>query len=297
MTEKPSVEISSYGAGKTSLHESLKYLRNQEKVLPRLKIAAGLVVVLSFAFAILKKDPDTIAPSGQHTVPPPSVDGNQPKVDLSAYDRGSDARRSAAGAPRGKMGSGVRLPGPKLIPRSVKIKVPPGTAVKAILVTGASNGLVKVKLKEDVSVAGETYLSTGATLVGTGSSTEDRLYVHFTRAVLEDGSVSTVEAEIADQSDQTVGLKGSFWATHGTRIAAGAGLNFIAGASVAMQDTQGQQGAVVTNPTVRNAILGGTAKAALEESNDIASKFKNAPPAIEIKPGTEVVIIFVESGG
>lgn len=296
MTEKPGVEISSYGAGKTSLHESLKYLRNQEKVLPRLKIAAAVVVVLSFAFAILKKDPEVIAPSHQHTVPPPSMDGNQPTIDLSAYDRGSDARR-ASGAPRGKAGPAVRLPGPKLIPRSVKIKVPPGTAVKAILVTGASNGLVKVKLKEDVTVAGESYLNTGATLVGTGSSTEDRLYVHFTRAVFEDGSVSTIEAVIADLSDQTVGLKGSFWATHGSRIAAGAGLNFIAGASVAMQDTQGQQGAVVTTPTVRNAILGGTAKAALEESNSMASKFKNAPPAIEIKPGTEVVIIFVESGG
>ena len=296
MIETEKVSLSSYGAGKKSLHDSLKYLRNQDKVLPRLKFLGVSIVAVSIAMALFKSDPESVAPSRQSDVPPPTIDGNQPTIDLTAYNRGDDFKRAAA-APRAKSGVAVRLSGPKLIPRSVKVKVPPGTIVKAILVTGASNGLTKVKLKEDVTFAGETFLSSGVTLVGSGSSTDDRLFVHFNRAVLEDGSVSTVEAVIADQSDQTVGLKGSFWSTHGSQIAAGAGLNFIAGASMALQDTQGQQGAVVTAPTVRNAILGGTAKAALEESNEAAAKFKNAPPAIQIKPGTEVFVIFVENGG
>jgi type IV secretory pathway VirB10-like protein len=296
--EKNVIEISTYGAGRRSLDDSLKYQRTQAKTVTRIKVICATVSTLIVAISPFKKGPDLVAPPSQSELPTPSIDGNQPNIDLSLYNRGDEARR-AESASHKKAGSKttVHLTGPKLIPRSVKIRVPPGTSVKAILVTGASNGLTKALLKEDVTVAGESYLNSGTTLIGTGVSTDDRLFVHFTRAVLEDGSVLNIEAEIADQSDQTVGLKGSFWANHAGRIAAGAGLNFIAGASVALEDTQGQQGAVVTSPTVRNAILGGTAKATLEESNEIASKYKNSPPAIQIKPGTEVVIIFIENGG
>lgn len=295
MSEKEGVELSQYGAGKKAIHESLKYIRDQEKVAPWAKRAGFAILALALIITVCKEDPTPPSAQDNGSISPPSMDGDQPSIDLTSYNRGDDVRRG--GAEKRTPGVVVRLTGPKLIQRSVKIKVPPGTEAKAVLVTGASNGLVKVKLREDVSVGGENFLSAGAILLGQGTTTEDRLFVHFTKAVTDDATVATIEGEIADGVDKTLGLKGSFWSTHGGRIAAGAGLNFIAGASEALQDTQGQQGAVVTKPTVRNAILNGTARAALEESNEIASKYKNAPPAVQIRAGTEVVIIFTDNGG
>lgn len=296
MSEKEGVELSQYGAGKMAVHESLKYIRDHEKVNPWAKRIGYALLAVAAVIVVCKDNSTPSTDQGSSQLPPPSIDGNQPAIDLSAYNRGEDVRRFGAER-RNAPGAAVKLSGPKLIPRSVKIKVPPGTEAKAILVTGASNGLIKVKLQEDVNVAGENFLSAGTVLIGQGSSTDERLFVRFTRAVMEDGAVSAVEGEIADAKDKSIGLKGSFWSRHGGRIAAGAGLNFIAGASQALQDTHGEQGAVVAKPTLRNAVLNGTARAALEESNEIASKYKNSPPAIEIRAGTEVAVIFTDNGG
>lgn len=297
MSEKQNVEVAQYGAGRLKVHESLKYIREQDRIAPIAKqLGIGLLVV-SFILVALKKDPAPPQAAADNTpFPAPSVTGAQSYVESMVYDRGNDARRYESDRRRAPPQS-TKLSGPKLIPRSVKLRVPPGTEEKGILMTGASNGLVKVKLKEDVIVAGETFLMAGTVLIGSGSTNDDKLFVHFNKAVSDDATVSAIEAEIADATDKSVGLKGSFWATHGSRIAIGAGLNFLAGASEALQDTQGEQGAVVAKPTARNAVLHGTAKAALDESNDVASKYKNAPPAVEIRAGTEVAIIFTDNGG
>lgn len=297
MSEKEGVELSKYGAGRKAVDDSLRYVREQEKIGPWVKRGGLSLLALAVLIILFKPDPSPPQQQKDGQIPPPSVDGSQPAINTGQYNRGDDVRRSIAEKHRTVSGQVVKLSGPKLIPRSVKIKVPPGTEAAAVLLTGASNGLVKVKLKNDVTVAGENFLPAGAVLIGQGTTNDDRLFVHFTKAVTDDATVATIEAEIADGSDKTVGLKGSFWATHGGRLAAGAGLNFIAGASAALQDTQGQFGAVVTKPTMRNAILNGTAQAALQESNDIASKYKNSPPAVEIRAGTNVVIIFTENGG
>ena len=296
MIDKKDVELSEYGAGKLAAHESLKYIRDQEKIKPWAKITGLTLLGLAIAITVMKDDPPaTQAPKNGSEFQTPSINGNQPDIESSVYNRGDDVRQTKSDK-RKTPKTALKLSGPKLIARSIKIKVPPGTETKATLMTGASNGLVKVKLKEDVIVAGESFLAAGTILLGTGSSTDDRLFVHFTKAISDDASVESIEAEIADASDKSMGLKGSFWSTHGGRIAASAGLNFLAGASEALEDTQGEQGAVVAKPTVRNAVLNGSARAALEESNQVASKYKNSPPSVEIRVGTEVAIIFTDSG-
>ncbi len=296
MSDKKDVELSEYGAGKIAAHESFKYIRDQEKIKPWAKITGLALVGLAITITVLKDDnPAHQASKNGSEFQTPSINGNQPNFENSVYNRGDDVRQTESDKRRTPK-SALKLSGPKLIARSVKIKVPPGTETNAILMTGASNGLVKVKLKEDVIVAGENFLTAGTILLGTGSSTDDRLFVHFTKAITDDANVASIEAEIADASDKSMGLKGSFWSTHGGRMAASAGLNFLSGASEALEDTQGEQGAVVAKPTVRNAVLHGTARAALEESNQVASKYKNSPPAVEIRAGTEVAIIFTDNG-
>lgn len=296
MSEKSGVELSQYGAGKKAVHESLRYIRDYERIKPWAKRFGYTLLGVSCLIVFLKEDPPKDSGSDRGGIPDPVVSGAQSKIDFDGYNRGDDVRRINQQRSRTPQAPQV-FSGPKLIARSNKVKVPPGTEAKAVLVSGASNGLVKVKLLDDVSVAGENFLQAGTILIGQGSSSEERLFVHFTKAVTEDGSVSTIEGEIADAKDRTVGLKGSFWARSGGRIVAGASLNFIAGASDALQDKRGEQGAVITKPTLGNAALNGTARAAIEESKEIASKYKNSPPPIEIRAGTEVAIIFTDSGG
>lgn len=117
------------------------------------------------------------------------------------------------------------------------------------------------------------------------------------RLLTQDSTVSSIDAEIADASDKSIGLKGSFWSTHGEPYCYWSRLEFLAGASEALQENHGEQGVMVTKPTMRNAILHGTAKAALEESNTVVSDYKNEGPKIEIRAGTEVIIIFTDNGG
>jgi len=298
MSEKKNVELASYGEGRRTIDESLKYIQNQERIKPLLKSIGITTVLLSVALILFKKGPESMEASTENPPlgPPPTVSGEQPSISTQVYNRVEDERRFNANRQQQRKDQ-IRLTGPKLIARSIKISIPPGTEVKGVLMSSASNGLVKVRLKEDVIVSGESFLSSGTTLLGVGTTNNDKLYVHFNRAISEDSTISSIDAEIADVSDKSIGLKGSFWSTHGERIAIGAGLNFLAGASEALQENHGEQGVMVTKPTVRNAILHGTAKAALEESNTAVSDYKNEGPKIEIRSGTEVIIIFTDNGG
>ena len=84
--------------------------------------------------------------------------------------------------------SGVTYRGPEVISRPRNLAaIPPGTLVRAVLATGAANGAVRADLREPVRVNGEVLIDEGATLVGMGTSTEDRLFVKFTEVVFKDG--------------------------------------------------------------------------------------------------------------
>jgi hypothetical protein len=48
---------------------------------------------------------------------------------------------------------------------------------------------------------------------------------------------------------------------------------------------------------MRNALLNGTAEVALEESNQIASQYRNSAPVIEVRVGTEFYLFFADNGG
>ena len=169
--------------------------------------------------------------------------------------------------------------------------IPPGSLFWAKLVTGASNGLVRAVVIRPLSVNGDTKISTGSTLVGTGSSTEDRLFIHFTQVVFKDGTMGNITGEACDKSDKIVGLKGSKLGNKAVNIAGSIGLGFVGGFSEGLQDSEGQQGVVIRRPTVRNALLNATAATALEQSKDLMSDLKNRVPIIEVPEGTELCVI------
>lgn len=171
-------------------------------------------------------------------------------------------------------------------------KIPPGSIAKAVLVSGASNGIAKAKLTETLSFNGEGLAEEGTILVGTGSSSEERLNIEFSKMIFRDGSVQEVRAQACDFEDQTVGLKGSKVSKYASLLAASAGLNLVGGLAEGLQDNEVQNGVAVKKTDLKNAALNGAAKASLETSKEIAEKWKQSKSVIEVKAGTQICIIF-----
>jgi type IV secretory pathway VirB10-like protein len=182
--------------------------------------------------------------------------------------------------------------GLEVVSRPLADQIPPGSLVKAVLVTGGSNGLVKAKLLEPLSSNGETLIESGCTLVGTGSSTEDRLNISFSKIVNPDGKVVSVKAQACDAEDQIIGVKGSKLNQYGMMLAAGVGLNFASGLAEGLQDSDVKGGVEVKKNDLKNAALNGAAKASIETSKEIIEKWKQQKIVIEVKKGTEICVIF-----
>ncbi len=192
-----------------------------------------------------------------------------------------------------KIGKKVqKYSGPQLIVRRRAGQIPPGLLAKAVLKSGASNGLVRAELSDDLSFNGETILEVGSVLVGQGSSTEDRLYIRFDQMVTKDGTIESVHAQACDLSDKIVGLKGSKLGQRAAKVAASIGLGFIGGLATGLQDSKGENGVLVHEASLKNALLNGTANAALETSREMISNVKDQQPVITVKESTEICVLF-----
>ncbi len=186
----------------------------------------------------------------------------------------------------------VKLPGLQKIDRNRTAQIPPGSEVRAKLLTGASSGLVRAELLESLKIQGETYLQAGETIVGHGQSTEERLFIRFSQVVHKDGGVETINAQAADAEDKTAGLSGSKFKRYAMRYGTAVGLHFVGGMTEGLQERTivGQQ--VVTTPDARNALLNGASRAAIEMAYDQMANMRNQPPPISIAAGQEILIIF-----
>lgn len=207
---------------------------------------------------------------------------------------GAANESASARAARAKRANTVirRFGGLEVVKRDTALQIPPGSIAKARLISGASNGLVKAQLIEDLSFNGEMLAEVGTIVVGNGSSTEDRLMIDFGKMVLKDGTVQSVRAQACDSSDKMVGLKGSKVSKYGAALAAGIGLNFAGGLAQGLQETQVQNGMVTKKADLKNAALNGAASASIEQSKDILEKWKQQKTVIEVKSGTEICLIF-----
>ena len=208
-------------------------------------------------------------------------------------------QKDAAAMPKpiGKGLPKLKFSSPKLVARPTGVQIPPGTMVQAVLVSGGSNGLVKAQLKEPVMVNGETVIEENAVLVGQGSSTEERLFIRFTRAVLRDSTVVSIKAQAADFGDKIVGLSGSKVGHYAGKLAAAVGLNFVTGMSEGLQDTRVMNGVEVKRPTLKNALYNGTAMAASQQAQELLNSAKNKQPIIEVPAGAQIYVMFDDSGG
>jgi hypothetical protein len=171
-------------------------------------------------------------------------------------------------------------------------EIPPGAEAKAMLLTGATNGLIKAKLTEPVKIDGVSFLDAGVILLGQGHSTEERLYVDFRKAVFRDGKSISISAQAYDSSDTILGLKGSRVGDLGLKLAASSGLNFLSGMAVGLQTPAYDQSGRPLKPSVGDAALNGVSKAAGDQAKSYMEEIKNRPPIIEVKIGSIFIVTF-----
>jgi hypothetical protein len=189
----------------------------------------------------------------------------------------------------------IRYSGLQVVARATKLVVPPGLMVKAKLLSGASNGPVRAKLLEDIEVNGDILMDAGAIVVGNGNSTEERLMIRFNQLVAG-AKVHQIQAQACDLEDQVVGLKGSTVGNHALKLAAGIGLNFAGGASMALQESDVKGGVEVKKPSMKNALLNGAAQASLEQARSMMSDLKSQQPVIEVPAEQEFYLMFQGAG-
>ena len=287
--ETPNVEITSDTGASNQWGLNLLFFRDGNKWTLKVKllfggIAIGLSALSSFQL-ILNDSTGSITADSPITLP--TAVSSQSKIDLQT------AAEEGAAKPKKQGAFSFKYSAPQLLARPMDLKkIPPGSMLKARLMTGASNGLVRAEVKEGLIVNGDTFIEEGSTLLGNGSSTEDRLYVTFQNVVFKDGTFGQIQAQACDKSDQIVGLKGSKIGNKALNIAGSIGLGFVGGFSEGMQDTRGEQGTTVRPPSVKNALLNATATTALEQSKNLMSELKNRQPVIEVPVNTEICVIF-----
>jgi type IV secretory pathway VirB10-like protein len=173
-------------------------------------------------------------------------------------------------------------------------EIPVGSEARATLESGASNGIVKARLAAPMLVDNEPVIPEGATVFGHGRSTEERLFVEFTRAVFPSGESFPIRAQAFDPSDKILGLKGALVGNKTKKMAMGMLLGFMGGMADGLQDTSGSLFEVSRRRSVKDAALSGTAKAALDQSQMNLDQIKNAPEIIEVKQGTSFYLIVDE---
>lgn len=253
----------------------------------KIKIAT-LILLPLLVIGILFKDAPIEENQSDSTISTPNgVSNYQNEISLNEY---SDTKETKLKKLQTKARKIQRL---SVVSSSKKVKIPLGAQVRGVLVTGGTNGPIKVKLLEDLESHGEVYIREGSVLWGRGASTEERLLVSFTKYVNEQGKSQEITASAFDITDQILGLKGSIIGRSSKKILAGAGLG-VAGAFQTMQEAENMGGVAVVKPSFENALLSGASSAALGIAEQELEELKNKQTVIEVKSGTQIMIVFGE---
>lgn len=173
-------------------------------------------------------------------------------------------------------------------------EIPIGSETKAILVSGATDGIVKAKITQSLNVDGEPLIPENSILFGKGKSGEERLYVEFNKVIFPSGESFQILAQSFDPSDKIQGLKGAIVGTRAKKMGMAMGMGFLGGMADGMRETSGSSLFMNQKPTMKDAALSGASKAALNQSEAYLEEMKKSPNIIEVKSGTEFIIIIDE---
>ena len=185
ITTEPKIE-SRFGFGKDN-----KVISN--KTIKYCAIATGISLIV--VFVLKSPEKDLQEGPGVKTPEASEVSSNSDRETFETYSAAQEDNRMKENNKKSRRSVVVKLPGLQKIDRHKAGQIPPGSLVKAILVTGASNGPVRAETTEALRIGGETLIPAGATLLGTGQSTEERLMIRFSQVVFRDGSFENIQAQ------------------------------------------------------------------------------------------------------
>ena len=172
-------------------------------------------------------------------------------------------------------------------------EVPIGSEMRAVLVSGATDGIVKAKLTAPLIVDGEPVIPEQSVLFGKGKSGEERLMVEFKKVIFPTSEAFAIRAQAFDPSDSVLGLKGAFVGTRTKKMAGAITFGFLGGMADGMQ-TSGSSMFLPQRPSARDAALAGASKAALDQSQAYMEELKRSPNIIEVKAGSNLIVIVDE---
>jgi len=167
---------------------------------------------------------------------------------------------------------------------------PPGSEVSGVLVSGGANGNVKVRLTENLVLNGDIYAARNSVLIGVGSSSDQRLFIRFSRLVSPEGKSRKIMAEAYDIKDRIRGLNGKKVSDQVFKIAASSALIFMGGVADALQEnSSGSLG--YQRKSMRDAALSGVAQATTEHGRRYLDSLDH-DNRIEVQKETELIVIF-----
>jgi len=263
------------------LKETVSVSRLKALALP----LASILAVLTFFFS---GDREAADMRGKE-LDVPTVSQDVPVIAAPIYD-GSESVNQIR-IPRVATGALGRI---KVFNLRRSSEIPVGSEAKAVLVSGATDGIVKAKLVSALAVDGEPILPEGATLFGRGKSSEERLFVEFQKAVFPSGESFPIRGQAFDVGDKILGLKGSVVGRRTKKMGMAVGFGVLGGMADALQETSGSSFFGHQKRSVRDAALAGASKAALDQSQVYLEEMKNSPNIIEVKKGTEFYLIIDE---
>jgi type IV secretory pathway VirB10-like protein len=191
-----------------------------------------------------------------------------------------------------RTGKDPRLERIKTVSFSSHEGVPAGTEAMVVLTSGGANGMVKATLSEGLKSQGDVLLPQGTAFLGSGSSSEDRLFIAFKKAILPDHSVMKIKALAYDKDDRILGVKGKRVSDYAFRLAASSGLIFLGGMADGMREEVNLNVGERRRPSVRDAALSGVATATDDVGKDMLEKMKSQDSRVEVAHSTSVLIIF-----
>jgi hypothetical protein len=173
-------------------------------------------------------------------------------------------------------------------------ELPVGSEVSAVLESGATDGIVKAKLLKPLVVDGEAILPERAVLFGKGKSSDERLFVEFSKVIWPTGESYSIRAQAFDLADKILGLKGSIVGTRTKKMGAAMAFGLLGGMADSLQESSGSYFMPGKKTSTRDAALAGASKAALDQSQAYLEEMKRSPNIIEVKTGTEFIVIVDE---
>lgn len=170
--------------------------------------------------------------------------------------------------------------------------IPTGSEVSAILSSGGANGTVIAKLTENLTADGDILLPKNTVLFGKGSSSDERLYVQFRKAILPDKTEQKIKAQAFDQKDRMVGLKGKKISDVAFKIAASSGLIFLSGMADGLKQNMTTDIFGNRKPSIHDAALNGVATATAEQGKRMMDSMNKEDARVEVAVQTPIVVVF-----